>query len=137
MFSIDLSQNPSRWENIYNLPANLTTNLYRIKLYSCEEKNELYLFTNPLKTIHSHSNSKVKMYRSQNEGQTFKEIELPSFDQVGQAKPFSKGLITVAWKKTMVKMNILFNFFYTDSNTWRKVPLTVIFIAGFLTKIRS
>ena len=49
VFSIDLSQNPSRWENIYNLPANLTTNLYRIKLYSCEEKNELYLLANPQK----------------------------------------------------------------------------------------
>ena len=75
------------------------------------------------------------MYRSQNEGQTFKEIELPSFDQVGQAKPFSKANYC-CWKKTMVKMNTLLIFLHR-LNTWRKVPLDRDIYIGFLTKIRS
>ena len=113
IFSIDLSQASSRWEKIYDLPVTLTTNLYNLKMYSCENKKELYILANPVKN--ENSGLKAKMYRSQNGGQSFTEIDLPELNQLGQAKASSNGLITVGWKSVNGKNEYTLNFFNSEN----------------------
>ena len=121
VYSIDLSKSSSRWTKVYDVPSSLTTNLYQIKLYSSEDKNELYLLANPV--LNNKKGLKAKMYLSKDAGQSFIEINIPEFDQVGQAKSNSKGIIVIGWKKINGKNVYSANFLNTNSDSWNSIQI--------------
>ena len=63
------------------------------------------------------------MYLSKDEGQSFLEINIPEFDQVGQAKSNSNGIIVIGWKKINGKNVYSANFLNTNSDSWNSIQL--------------
>ena len=122
IYSIDLSKSSPKWSKVFDVPSSLTTNLYQVKLYSSEEKGELYLLANPTRN-HNKKDLKVKMYLSKDKGLSFTEIGLPEFDHVGQARTGPKGIVVIGWKKVGEKNVYSANFLNTDADSWRSIQI--------------
>ena len=63
------------------------------------------------------------MYLSKDGGQSFIEVNLPEFDQVGQAKANKNGVIVVGWKKVNGKNRYSANFLNTNSDSWNSIQI--------------